>query len=105
MSVSEEAFEFLIQGYFHQDWMMDGPTVEAVLRKFVADSPPELVAGAREYAAALVRSDLDEAELERMLDGFGIQVYPPGLGMTHRQWLELVERELTRAPPTLGPRD
>jgi contact-dependent growth inhibition (CDI) system CdiI-like immunity protein len=105
MSVSEEAFEFLIQAYFHQDWMMDGPTPEAVLRTFVADSPPEIVDGAREYAAALVRSNLDEAELERTLDGFGIQIYPPGLGMTHRQWLELVDRLLTRTPPKLRPRD
>ena len=87
-------FEYLVKGYFHQDWQIEGENARAVL-DFFASSDPHMVAGARDAAADMLARNLAEQELEAELEAAGLDYYPPGDGMTYREWLELVVERLT----------
>lgn len=86
--------EYLIGTYFHQDWDVDGPDAQAVLDVF-AENPRERLLGARDGAAELLASALPEEELEAELVSAGLEYHPPGAGMTHREFLDLVVERLT----------
>jgi CdiI immunity protein len=86
-------FELLVKGYFHEDWDLEGPTAQAILRKFAEKEPRDDVIGARDAAAALLRAT--ESERRRELDSLGLHYDPEFEGLTHTQWLELVFETLS----------
>jgi hypothetical protein len=46
--------------------------------------------------------NLEEDELKAELDRLGLKYYPPGDGLSHRQWLEQVVSVLRSDRPTNG---
>lgn len=63
-------YEALVQffgGYFHQDWDLDHPTGEDVLRGFLAESTKSRVQLVQRELAGLMSRDMNEDDLGRML--------------------------------------
>jgi CdiI immunity protein len=88
------SLDYLVGCYFHLDWRLEGETVEDVLDLF-ARSDPHRVLPARDEAASLLEQGLPEDELGTDLRARGLQYRPEGDGLTYREWLELVIRQLT----------
>jgi len=76
----------LLEAYFHEDWPVDDPDWQSVVRRFLASEPPS-------SAVALTR---DLEQLLRLPDAELIQFvqYPRGNfdpstdGLSYREWLE-----------------
>ena len=94
--------ELLLSVYFCEDWDIFGETPMDVLKAFREDEPDLVVQLAYEQVVELLARDLDEPELEAELERLGLCYYPPGEGLTHRQWLEQVARFLEGRRPTNG---
>jgi hypothetical protein len=94
--------ELLMSVYFDQDWDLEGETAIEKLKSFREDEPDPVVQRAYEQVVELLAQDLDEPELEAELYRHGLRYYPPGDGMTHRQWLEQVAQVLRSERPTNG---
>lgn len=88
-------FEYLLKAYFHQDFDLEGPNAQAILDHFAEENPLEEVSEARASASLLLARGLSEEELEEELVAIGLEYHPPGDGMTHAQWLELVVERLS----------
>lgn len=58
----------LFAAYLNQDWDVHGATVDAVVRRFLAESKPADVAKARAELDALLALKLDDARLDKTLD-------------------------------------
>jgi hypothetical protein len=98
-----DPLELLFKGYFHQDWTLEGETARDVLQAFRDDEPEPVVQQARDQVLELLSRDLDDHELEEELhERLGLQYYPPGDGLSHRQWLEQVAEVLKSDQPTNG---
>ena len=102
MTNDERELETLLGGYFNQDWADDYPNEEAVVAAFLAECDfVKCVIPSARALRALVLGPYDEAELERRLSGeLWCDYYPPGVGLTYRQWLQWLldrfEREIER---------
>ena len=57
----------LFAGYVNQDWDAHGPTVDAVISRFVSESKPADVAKARTELDALLALKLPDARLDKTL--------------------------------------
>lgn len=81
----------LFAGYLDERWRSEHETWEEAVDSFLIEAPPHL----REDAAAeldrLLRSDLDEHELSRLLfPGLGCGVVPSAQGLSSWEWLSAV---------------
>jgi hypothetical protein len=82
---------YLLAGYFHQDWVEDAETEDEVLAAFVARNDEDVISEAARNAADLIEVDgADEERLAHVVDMLGGEIYPPGGGITYRQFLERV---------------
>ena len=84
----------LFGGYFHQDWKDSywwdqEPDYRLVVRTYKREVPEEEVKCAAAQLRELIEvtRDLDEEELGELTGQLGSCLYPPGLGMTEREWL------------------
>jgi contact-dependent growth inhibition (CDI) system CdiI-like immunity protein len=94
MSIPDKDRERLRQffgAYFHQDWALDGPTWQDVVRAYLRDA-------SREDALALLgtmRSWLgdaasDVAVTRDLWDSFGCEYDPQSDGLSDREWVERI---------------
>jgi len=87
----------LFAGYFHQDWSLDDPTADDVLRRYVRDEPPDAVRRARRDLEDVLQRWSSEHELEGVADRLGSYYRPAGDALTTRDWLahvgDFLERE------------
>lgn len=74
---------------------MEGSSASELLSRYVAQTPKDEIARARESAIRLANLGLNEEELTARLDALGLEYDPNWEGMTHHQWLELVITNLT----------
>ena len=81
--------------YFHQDWVYDHKTPEAVVEEFIREEPPWAVQSALVGVAELLRRD--DVELAACLDAWGNSYYTPAHNRTQREWLETVQARLQSA--------
>jgi hypothetical protein len=94
MHREDSPIALLFGGYFHQDWMIEGPDAGTVIRKFTEESEKEDVRRAKEEAEALLSADFDEARLARILNEMGLYYLPQADGMSYRDWLTFVVETL-----------
>jgi hypothetical protein len=78
------ALETLIGGYFHQDWDIEGPTADAVLDVFLADTTEDRLAQACSELDAIVANP---ENAEQLLDSWGLAYDYTVEGFTTEGWL------------------
>ncbi len=88
------ALENFLAAYFHQDWMMEQSTPEAVVDYFRDSESPEQVAATREDLARLLARDLDDEALGATARRLGCEYDPKRDGGTWHGWLESVRVRL-----------
>ena len=84
-------------GYFHQDWNLDDPTAEAVVRRFMNDDGPQGVQQLRAEIDRFLRVSKSEEQRAAILDAWGCCYYPPGDGLSYTDWLKQVSELLTES--------
>ncbi len=87
-------------GYFHQDWMLDSPTWQDVVRQYAKEAAPDDLHRALAEIEDLLHTTPDDQVLEqRLLHELGCEYDPrPDLGgPTYREWLAAVAGMLHRA--------
>jgi hypothetical protein len=82
-------------GYFHQDWNVDDPTAEAVVRRYMREAAPEEVNRVAAEIENLLRIEMTEEERRAVVDKFGCEYYPPGDDLSYSEWLRQVHDLLT----------
>ncbi len=89
-----------VAGFLHQDWPDDFATVDDVAREYLALEPHKASTLARDVRT-LLDGDHSEDDLRRILEGLGSQYWPPGDGITHREYLQgLLGIAETGGPPS-----
>jgi hypothetical protein len=81
--------------YFHQDWDMDDPTAEAVVRQYIRDADPQEVQKVAAEIDDFLQIEMTEEERKTILDTFGCEYYPPGDRLSYSEWLRQVHELLT----------
>lgn len=90
-------------GYFNQDWEEcflwkdQEPNYRAVVRRYKLDDPPEDARRAVGELRGVIALDdgFGEGQWRQIVNReLGASVYPPGLGLGYREWLEDVLRIL-----------
>jgi hypothetical protein len=79
--------ETLIGGYFHQDWDIEGPTSDAVLDAFLADTTHERLA---EVCSELDAVLANPENAEQLLDTWGLRYDYTVEGFSAEGWLKYI---------------
>src|SRR5215467_12265711 len=83
-----EPYPFLRQllgGWFHQDFDIDGGTLEEIIAKFKSVTPESEILGAKSDIETLLKNSGDDLDRE-FIRLFQPDIDPAGWGMTTRQW-------------------
>ncbi len=80
--------------YFHQDWMLDHDSPEAVVDDYVRSESEATVARLRDELDALLARAPEEAELSALLHDCGCEYDPARDGVGYRDWLRSVRERL-----------
>jgi phenylalanyl-tRNA synthetase beta subunit len=88
------ALQNFLAAYFHQDWMLEQSTPDAVVDYFRDSESPEQVAATRDDLARLLARDLDDATLGDVARELGCEYDPTRDGGSWRGWLESVQARL-----------
>jgi hypothetical protein len=83
-------FYGLCCSYFHQDWDLDDPTVDAVVHRYIRDASPQEAGRVAAEIDDFIRIGMSEDERRQALDTFGCQYHPPGDGLSYSEWLRQV---------------
>jgi len=84
-----ESYPFLRQllgGWFHQDFDIDGDTLEEILAKFKSVTPEVEILGVKSDIETFIKNSGDALDNE-FVAHFQPDVDPAGWGMTTREWL------------------
>jgi CdiI immunity protein len=76
----------LLGGWFHQDFDIDGDSLEEILAKCKSVTPEEEVLGVKLDIETLLRNSGDDLDNE-FAGHFRSDIDPAGWGMTTREWL------------------
>src|SRR5436305_509125 len=85
----------LCGAYFHQDWSLDDPTADAVVRRYMVDADPQAVQRVATEIIAFLLIEMTEDERKDNLIDLGCDYYPPADGLTYSSWLQRVYHMLT----------
>ena len=80
----------LLGAYFHQDWGLDDPTADAVVRRFSAEETGETVARARADIEQVLQHFESEADLDALIYQLHGYYLPSADGLSAREWLTRV---------------
>lgn len=78
---------YLLAGYLHEDWDLDGPTPRDVLVKAIKESPPRIREGICVEIRAVIHSDRTDRELSSLLRELGASFEPSLIGQSTKHWL------------------
>jgi hypothetical protein len=81
--------------YFHQDCLLDDPTAEAVVRRYIRDTDSEVVQRTAAEIDEFLAIEMTEEERKEVLDMFDLGYYPPGDQLTYSEWLREIYAILT----------
>jgi hypothetical protein len=80
-----------LAGYLHQDWTEDYGDVWEAVQDFCSGQSAHAVRRAADQVHMLIESELDEKQLGDAAEELGIYYYPPGVGLTYREWFRDLE--------------
>ena len=83
----------LIGGWFHQDFDVDGETIEDVVTAYKAATSPEDVRGVKAEIRRFVEQSGDTID-DRFESLFHPDIDPAGWGLTTRAWLDRIHDAL-----------
>jgi hypothetical protein len=90
------SLKYFFSAYFHSDWVDiydwhgENPSFQTVVFDFKNESKGTIDKTTQELKQFL-KQELSEVELrDIVVHKLGANVYPPGRGLTYRQWLEAV---------------
>ncbi len=86
----------LLGAYFHQDWNLDDPDAQAVLRRYAQEVSSRKRKAAGREAARLLAAGLTEDELSAALEALGSAYDPSPDGQSCSAWLKDVEQALMK---------
>ncbi|AOH35323.1 contact-dependent growth inhibition system immunity protein [Luteimonas sp. JM171] len=86
--------ENFFSAYFHQDWMMEHDTADAVVDAWRKGESDEYIARARDELDRLLARDFDEEALGAAVRGMGSEYDPTRDGTGWRDWLAGIQRRL-----------
>ncbi|HNO78610.1 MAG TPA: contact-dependent growth inhibition system immunity protein [Phycisphaerae bacterium] len=90
---------FLIT-YLHQDFDLDYADDIEVLLEFLSDNPPETAKSLLRDLRYVLYSDLSNDEVRRLILQCGSSFDPSSAGLTGREWLAEVEKEVLDWKPS-----
>ena len=99
MSLSTDFPELtqFLGGYLHEDWVDDYETADEAVFHFLSVARVEQVSAAKRELDAFMKLNLDDASLAEALSlDLGCSYYPPGDGLSCREWLSTVQALLTQ---------
>ena len=80
-------------GYFHQDWT-DGylwdsaePSYKAIVELYIEEALKSEILAAIKELEHLLSQGYDDEKLHEVTQSLHLYLYPPGLNMTHKEWL------------------
>jgi hypothetical protein len=80
-----------LAAYLHQDWADEYDDVWEAVRDFCSDQSADEVRRSADQVHMLLESELDEKQLMDATVKLGIYYYPPGVGLSYREWLRDLE--------------
>ena len=80
--------------YFHQDWMLEHDSAEAVVDAWREGEDDEYIARARDELDRLLSRDFDDAALGAAVRGLGSEYDPTRNGTGWGDWLAGIQRRL-----------
>jgi hypothetical protein len=98
MNTDHEALKNFMGGYFHQDWADDGASPQDIVQSYfqAQDSTEELSSVLRALRELIDGDDFPGELSDRLCDEFGCYYYPPGVGLSTRDWLQSVADDFER---------
>jgi len=93
MNISDFSLQQFFGGYFHQDWQLDDPTWQDVIRRFLSESNSSDSAQVAVGIESLLSYSASDETLCRVVQEFGCD-YWPGSAAQMRTWLRQVVSEL-----------
>jgi len=91
-----EAVKYLMEAYFHQDWVMDGGATSHTVASFLNERR-ELVAACADQLDELLRQDFPEGGLEAQLVEWGCDYYAGDKDGDYRAWLDDIRKQIRTA--------
>lgn len=83
-----------LAAYFHQDWVLDHDTPEAVVADYVRGESEATVVQLRDELDRLLAGNPQEAELAALLRACGCEYDPSRDGIGYRDWLQAMRAGL-----------
>jgi contact-dependent growth inhibition (CDI) system CdiI-like immunity protein len=88
----------LFDGYFHQDWMLDDPTPEAAIGRYLQAEPTQALRALEELTDLLAEGHREETLRELVFFELHCYYDPTAHGGSVREWLESVKSQLETPP-------
>jgi hypothetical protein len=89
------ALQDMFGAYFHEDWRLDDPSTDAVIRRFAHDYPKNIATVIAEIDELTTLDASDEMLFSHLLHRYGLVYDPASDGLTMRQWLGQMRSILT----------
>jgi hypothetical protein len=98
MNKDHEALKNFMAAYFNEDWPDDGASPQEIVQSYfqVQGSTEELSSALRALRELIDGDDFPGELSDRLFDEFGCYFYPPGVGLSTRDWLQSVADDFER---------
>ena len=98
MNDDQQALQTFMASYFHEDWPDEGASPQEIVQSYFQDQDStEVLSSILRALRELIDGDDFPGELsDRLCDEFGCYYYPPGVGLSTRDWLQSVADEFER---------
>jgi hypothetical protein len=84
----------ILGAWLHQDWGLEFHDWHSAIRAAAHAQPSSQVQGAVSELDALLATDASEPDLMKVVERFGCDFDPNGVGLSYRAWLTKVREDL-----------
>jgi hypothetical protein len=94
---SKDLLKNFFGAYFHEDWVCEADTADAVVDKYAKETSPEKLRALSEIILDYLKEILSDAELEeRLFTDLGCYYLPSAQGLSVREWLKSIASRFQR---------